>query len=214
MFVMKVKFFRKKSKLSLGKNTKISRDSLFEGECTIGDNCEIINNSAVYSCQIGKDVKIRSSTLEYSVVGDGTTIGPYAHLRKDSIIGKNCKIGNFVEIKQSKVGDGTKISHLAYVGNAKIGKNCNIGCGVVFANYDGKQKHETVVGDNCFIGSNCTLIAPVTIGDNCFVCAGTVVTDSVPSNTFVIGRARQENKLDRAEKYLKGKSWNTLEQME
>ncbi len=200
---MKHKNISKKSKIE--KNCSISKDSILIGENIVGENCVIENQSNLDTCVLEKNVKIRSSTLETSEIGEGTTIGPYAHLREKNKIGKNCKIGNFVEIKQSVLGDNTKVSHLAYVGNATIGSNCNIGCGVIFANYDGKNKHPTIIGDNCFIGSNCTLIAPVTIGEGSFLCAGTVITENVPPNTFVIGRSRQINKEGRAEKYLKKK---------
>lgn len=158
---MKIKIFKIKNKPKIPKSCKISKDCDFEGENFFDEDCQILH-SKITSCKISKGVKILSSTLSDSVVDEKTNIGPYAHLRQNNVIEKNCKIGNFVEIKQSTIGDGTKISHLAYVGNAKIGKNCNIGCGVIFANYDGKLKHQTEIGDNCFVGSNCTLIAPCT----------------------------------------------------
>lgn len=157
----------------------------------------IIENST-----IGKS-EVVSSHIFSSVVGDGCMIGPNAHLRAGSKIGNNCRIGNFVEIKNSTIGDGTKIAHLSYVGDAVVGKNCNIGCGVVFANYNGKEKNKIVVGDNVFIGSNCTLIAPLTIADNVYICAGTTVTQNLKEFDFVIGRVRVEVKTNRAIKYLK-----------
>ena len=172
------------------------------------DSASVIENSI-----IGDNVVVKSSYIEHSVVGENTSVGPFAHLRPNSIIGQNCKIGNFCEIKNSKIGDGTKISHLAYVGDAEVGKNCNIGCGVIFANYDGKQKHKIVVGDNVFIGSNSNIIAPVTIESNSYICAGTTITDKVEEYDFVIGRCKQQNKKDRAKKYLKETLWFTLEQM-
>lgn len=190
----------------IGNNVFISKDSVLIGECIIGDGCVIKNNSYLDTCVLGENVVVQSSTLEHSQIGNNTKVGPYAHLRPNSIVGQNCKIGNFVEIKNSTIGSSSKVSHLAYVGDAQIGTDCNIGCGVVFANYDGKQKHKTIIGDGTFVGSNCTLIAPLNIGERCFLCGGSVVTESVPPNTFVIGRSYQTNKLDRAQKYLKGKN--------
>jgi len=124
-------------------------------------------------------------------IGAGTKIGPGVVLRGACDIGKNCRITNYVEIKKSKIGDGTKISHMTYVGDAEVGSNCNLGCGIVFCNYDGKNKHKTIVGNNCFIGSNCNLVAPVTIGDNAFVAAGSTITQDVPADALALARARQ-----------------------
>lgn len=162
------------------------------------DKFSVITNST-----IGADVKVEQSYIEDSIVGESTTIGPFAHLRPNSIIGKNCKIGNFCEIKNSVIGDGTKVSHLAYVGDAVVGKNCNIGCGVIFVNYNGKQKNKIEIGDNVFVGSNCNLIAPLKIESNVYICAGTTVTQDLKSDDFVIGRAMQVVKSNRAKDYLK-----------
>ncbi|MDR0462352.1 MAG: hypothetical protein LBG88_03420 [Christensenellaceae bacterium] len=129
-------------------------------------------------------------------IGHGTKIGPSVMLRGATEIGKNCTMLNAVEIKKSKIGDGTTIKHMTYVGDAEIGKNCNIGNGVVFCNYDGKKKHPTTVGDNVFIGSNCNLVAPLTIGDNAFIAAGSTITQDVPAAALAIGRARQAIKED------------------
>lgn len=169
------------------------------------DSSAVVLDSKISSSNIQKKVKIESSFIENSFVDENTVIGPYAHLRPNCVIGKNCKIGNFCEIKNSTVGDGTKISHLAYVGDAVIGKNCNVGCGVIFANYNGSQKNKIIVGDNVFIGSNCNLIAPLTIESDVYICAGTTVTENLQSGDFVIGRARQEVKKGKAYKYLKSK---------
>ena len=137
-------------------------------------------------------------------VGKNCTVGPFAHLRKGANVGDNCRVGDFVEIKNSVVGEGTKVSHLAYVGDADVGENCNIGCGVVFCNYDGKNKHRTRVGNNCFIGSNVNLIAPVEIADGAFVAAGTTVTEGAGKGDFVIGRVRQQIRAGGAKRYLGG----------
>ena len=138
-------------------------------------------------------------------MGAGCKVGPFAHLRPGAQVGENCRIGNFVEIKNARIGSGTKIAHLTYVGDAEIGENCNIGCGVVFCNYDGKKKSRTVVGKNCFIGSNVNLVAPVEIGEGSYIAAGTTVTRSVPPHSFVIGRSRQSCDKKLAERYAEGK---------
>ncbi|MGN1221894.1 MAG: DapH/DapD/GlmU-related protein [Christensenellales bacterium] len=158
----------------------------------------VINNSKIES-----GCKVLQSYIEDSIVKSGTTVGPFAHIRPNSQIGKNCKIGNFVEIKNSIIGDGTKISHLAYVGDAVVGKNCNIGCGVIFANYNGRQKNKIEIGDNVFVGSNCNLIAPLKIESNVYICAGTTVTQDLKADDFVIGRVKQVVKQGRANNYLK-----------
>lgn len=162
------------------------------------DKLSVITNSTIKD-----NVIVEQSYIQDSVVDSGTTIGPFARLRPNSYIGKNCKIGNFVEIKNSEIGDGTKISHLAYVGDAEVGKNCNIGCGVIFANYNGKIKQKIHIGDNVFIGSNCNLIAPLKIADNVYICAGTTVTQDLLEGDFVIGRVQPTVKHGRAKDYLK-----------
>lgn len=140
---------------------------------------------------IGKGVHLKKgvvvqsfSFIEDSTIGEFTVIGPHARLRGGNKIGSHCRIGNFVEIKNSVLGDNVKAAHLAYIGDAEIGSGCNIGCGVVFCNYDGKQKHKTQIGINTFIGSNCNLIAPISIGENCFIAAGVTLDRSLQSNTF------------------------------
>jgi len=124
-------------------------------------------------------------------VGFKAHIGPFAYLRPNSIIGKNVKIGDFVEIKKSVIGDNTKVSHLTYVGDAEIGCNVNLGCGVVVVNYDGKKKHKTIVEDNAFIGCNVNLVSPVVVHSNAFVAAGSTITDEVPEGSLAIARSKQ-----------------------
>ncbi len=178
----------------IGENVKIGNDvtiyenNRIEGDTIIGDGVTIYPFNHIVDSKIGSNAKI----------------GPFARLRPNTIIENDVKIGNFVEVKNSKVGENSKVSHLAYVGDCEIGKNCNIGCGVIFVNYNGKTKNKTYVGNNCFIGSNCNVIAPVNIEDNSYICAGTTITDKVESGDFVIGRVRQENKKGRAKNYLKG----------
>ncbi len=161
------------------------------GETVIGENTVIMPNCIIDGCRIGDNVKITASVMEGATIADGTTVGPFAYLRKGADIGKECRVGDFVEVKNAKIGDGTKVAHLTYVGDCELGRKCNVGCGVVFVNYDGKQKHRTTVRDHCFIGSNCNVIAPVDIADGSYIAAGTTITESTPADSLVVGRARQ-----------------------
>jgi bifunctional UDP-N-acetylglucosamine pyrophosphorylase/glucosamine-1-phosphate N-acetyltransferase len=140
--------------------------------------------------------------IENAEIGKCCLVGPYAHLRPKAKLGNFVKLGNFCEVKNSIIGDYCKVSHLTYVGDAEIGKKCNIGCGVIFVNYNGKIKSKTTIGDNCFIGSNTNIIAPVNIGEKAYICAGTTIDKSVDSNSFVIGRSKQIEKKDRAKDYI------------
>lgn len=187
----------------IGNNVTIYENNRIEGDTVIGNNVVILPNCYIKDTVIGDDSVIDSSHTLNATVGKMVSVGPFARLRPMSIICDRAKIGNFVEIKNAVIGKGSKVSHLAYVGDAEIGENCNIGCGAIFVNYNGKIKQKTVVGDNCFIGSNCNVIAPVNIEKNSYVCAGTTVTDNVKSDEFVIGRVRQEVKENRAHRYLK-----------
>lgn len=153
----------------------------------------VIYDSKIYNSTIDRGVTIKSSEIESSTVGSGTTIGPYAHLRPNSHVGENCKVGNFVEIKNSNVGDGSKMSHLAYVGDADIGSDVNIGCGVVFVNYNGREKFRSVVGDHAFIGSNSNLVAPLEVEDNAYIAAGSTITKKVSKGQLSLERAEQKN---------------------
>lgn len=144
---------------------------------------------------------IDSSKIVESTVGKGTTIGPMSHLRNNTEICENVRIGNFVEFKNSHFGDGSKCAHLTYIGDSDFGKKINVGCGVVTVNYDGKHKFRTTVKDGAFIGSNCNLIAPVTIGENALLAAGSTITDSVEDGDMGIARARQTNKEGFGTKY-------------
>lgn len=191
--------------VKIGKNVVIYENNRIEGDTEIGDNVVIMPNCYIKNCKIGKGTIFNYSQAEDAVIGENTSIGPFARLRPNAKICDNAKIGNFVEIKNSVIGKGTKVSHLAYVGDADVGKDCNIGCGVIFVNYNGKTKNRSTVGDNCFIGSNCNIIAPVNIASDSYICAGTTITDDIKSGDFVIGRVRQEVKEGRAYKYLKNK---------
>ena len=172
------------------------------GKTYIHKNCTLFPNNIISNCEIGSDTEITASIMKDSQVGEKCQIGPNSYLRPHSCIGNSCRIGDFVEIKNSIIGDFSKISHLAYVGDASIGKSCNIGCGSIFVNYNGKIKQHIEVGESSFIGSNCNLIAPLTIGKKVYICAGTTVTENISDESFVIGRAIAVEKKNRSEKYL------------
>lgn len=185
----------------INKSSCVIKNVKFNGDATIGPNailcdCEVGTNakifcSQIYESQIGDNSSVISSQIESSSVGTNCEIGPFSHIRPGSKIGTSCRIGNFVEIKKSEIGAGCKISHLSYVGDATLGENVNVGCGVIFANYDGEKKHHTNVGDNVFIGSNCNLIAPLSIGCGVFIAAGSTVTKDLRDDTFCIARERE-----------------------
>ena len=172
------------------------------GNTVIKENAVIYPFNNITDSVIESGVTVKSSTLIGAKVGKNTTVGPNAYLRPNSNVGENCRVGDFVEIKNANIGNGTKISHLSYVGDADVGEKVNVGCGSIFVNYDGKNKHRTTVGNHCFIGSNCNVIAPCKIDDESFIAAGTTVTKDVPENSLVIGRVREEIKTNRAKKYL------------
>ncbi len=171
------------------------------GNTVIGKGTVIMPNCIITDSIIGENAKVTAAVMEEARVGDNTAVGPFAYLRKGACVGNHCRIGDFVEIKNSVIGDYTKASHLAYVGDVTIGERCNVGCGVIFVNYDGKTKHRSTVEDNCFIGSNCNIIAPVTLRENSYIAAGTTVTDETPNDSFVIGRSRQIVKESKTPRY-------------
>ncbi|USS87054.1 bifunctional UDP-N-acetylglucosamine diphosphorylase/glucosamine-1-phosphate N-acetyltransferase GlmU [Fructilactobacillus cliffordii] len=180
--------------IEIGSDTIIEPGVQLQQGTKIGKDCVIGANSKLVNTVIHDDVTVTSSTLEEAEMGAHSDIGPNSHLRPGAVIGEHVHIGNFCEVKKSHIGDGTKLGHLTYVGNATLGKNINIGCGVIFANYDGKHKHETTVGDDVFIGSNSNLIAPVKIADHSFIAAGSTITDDIHQYDMAIARSRQTNK--------------------
>ncbi|HYF81930.1 MAG TPA: bifunctional UDP-N-acetylglucosamine diphosphorylase/glucosamine-1-phosphate N-acetyltransferase GlmU [Clostridia bacterium] len=181
-------------------SVKIERDvtiypgCILEGETLIQEDAVIGPNTRIKGGKIGKGVSVQYSIVLESSIGEGTSVGPFAYIRPGNKIGKHARIGDFVEMKNSNFGDHSKASHLTYVGDGDVGSNVNLGCGVVFVNYDGKNKNRTYVGDNSFIGCNANLIAPVRINTNSYIAAGTTVTKEVPQDSLAIGRVRQENK--------------------
>ncbi len=186
----------------IGEGVVIYPNNYISGKTRIGNGVTLLPNNFIVDCVIQDKCEIFSSVIQESVVGESCKVGPYSYLRPRSIIGNKCKIADFVEIKNSTIGDYTKISHLAYVGDSSVGERCNIGCGVIFVNYNGKVKQGVSVGNDCFIGSNCNLIAPLTIGNSCFVAAGTTVTKNVENGSFVIGRMDAVEKKERGKDYL------------
>lgn len=168
----------------------MKNNNIFFGTNKIAKTAKIFN-SVVENCEIGENAVIENSLIKNSKILQGATVGPFAHIRDNSEIGENVRIGNFVEIKNSTISAGTKIAHMSYVGDAVVGKNTNIGAGVVFCNYDGKQKHKTVIGDNVFVGSNVNLVAPLVVESNAFIASGSTITRPVKQFENVIARARQ-----------------------
>ena len=166
--------------------------SRLEGRTTVRAGARI-EGAYLRDCTVERGAHIVMSHLADTRVGAGSEVGPFARLR-GADVGEGCRVGDFVEIKNSLFLDGAKSAHLAYIGDATVGARTNIGCGTVFCNYDGKHKHRTEVGEECFIGANVNLVAPVKVGDGAFVAAGTTVTDDVESDSFVIGRCRQQEK--------------------
>ena len=179
--------------IKIGRDTVIFPGAMISKAAVIGEDCIIGQNSRISNSTIGNGVEIQSSIIIDSIVDNESTVGPYAYLRPGSEIGKNVKIGDFVEVKKSVVGDGSKASHLAYIGDAEIGKNVNIGCGVVFVNYDGENKHKTIVEDNAFIGSNSNLVAPITVRKDGYIAAGSTITREVEAGSLSVERSKQRN---------------------
>lgn len=166
----------------------IKGKTLIKSGAVIGPNC-VIDSSV-----IGAGAVVKNSTVTSAIIGEKCTVGPYAHLRAGTTLLSGVHVGDFVEIKNSRIGEGSKLGHLAYVGDAEIGSNCNISAGVVFANYDGEVKRRTILGNNVFVGSNCTLVAPLTVGDGAFIAAASAITDDVNPKALAIARERQVTK--------------------
>ncbi len=179
----------------IGKDSIIYPGAIIEGHTIIGENCVIGPNSHIINSEIKNNTKIENSKIVDSIINENCSIGPFAHIRPNNNIGKNSKIGAYVEVKNSTFGEGTKASHLLYVGDSNIGNNVEFGCGVMTVNCDiNFNKHQTVIKDNAFIGCNSALVAPVTIEENAVVAAGSTITEDVPKNTLAIARQKQLNK--------------------
>ena len=179
----------------VGADTVIYPCVFLEGSTKIGSACEIHSGSRIVNSTIGDRVCVRNHTVVTdSTVEAGAFLGPFAHVRPGSEIGEDVHIGNFVELKKTRMGKGAKANHLAYLGDSTIGTKTNVGAGTITCNYDGEKKHQTVIGNNVFVGSNSTLVAPVTLADGSYIAAGSAVTADVPAGALAIGRSRQENK--------------------
>lgn len=177
--------------------TRILRIKINTMHMNNGVTIEDINTTYIYEdVEIGMDTVIHPNTTIKSgvVIGEDCNIGPNAYIREGCKLADKVKVGSFVEIKKAIIADGSKVPHLSYMGDCEIGTKCNIGCGTITCNYDGKNKHKTKIGDNCFIGSNVNLVAPVTLGDHVLVAAGSTITQDVPSEALSIARERQTNK--------------------
>lgn len=177
----------------IGQDAVIYPNTFIEGASEVGDDSVIGPNSRLVNSRVGTGSKVEQSTVLNSRIGNGTTVGPYAYIRPNSDIGNNIKIGDFVEIKNAVIGDGTKVSHLTYVGDADVGEKVNFGCGTVVVNYDGQNKHRTTVKDGAFIGCNTNLVSPVTVHEKAYTAAGSTITDDVPKQALAIARSRQTN---------------------
>ncbi len=186
----------------VAENTKIWSSVCLKQGTVVDDACEITSNSVLQHAKLGQGTIVKSSFLEDCTVGANCSIGPFAHIRGGATLGDKCRVGNFVEIKNAQIGSESKMAHLAYIGDATVGKNCNIGCGVIFCNYNGKIKQRSTLGDNVFVGSNTNLIAPVNIGDNAYIAGGSTITQNIPANEFAIARSRQTNKTGFKNPYL------------
>ena len=177
--------------VEIGQDTIVYPGAMLHGNTKIGRECIIGMNTSITNSTIGDNTEVKNSTIIDSTVGENTIVGPYAYLRPKSNIGNNVKIGDFVEVKNATIEDNSKASHLSYIGDAHVGKDVNIGCGVVFVNYDGKNKFKSVVKDGAFIGSNSNLVAPVTIEEKGYIATGSTITDDVPNGALAVARARQ-----------------------
>ena len=179
----------------IGKDSLLYPDVLLEGPVVLGEGCVVRSGSRIAFSKIGSRVEIKDhSVITESRIGDGVQVGPFAHLRPGSRLDADSKVGNFVELKKTRLRAGVKASHLSYLGDADIGEESNIGAGTITCNYDGVNKHRTVMGKKVFIGSDSQLVAPVSLGDSAYVAAGSTITEDVPPGALAIGRGRQVNK--------------------
>lgn len=179
--------------VKIGKDTIIKPNTYLEGNTTIGEDCVIGPEVRFTDMKVGNKVTAQFSYCHEAEICDGVTLGPYVHIRPGTTIGSGVKIGNFVEVKNSNVGEGSKLPHLQYIGDTDMGSNVNVGCGTVTCNYDGKNKYRTTIGDNAFIGCNTNLVAPVNIGEGAYTGAGSTITKDVPKDNLAVARAHQTN---------------------
>ena len=186
--------------VEIAPEVQVEANVTLKGQTKIGVETILTNGTYIVDSVIGERTVITSSMIEESSVADGVTVGPYAHIRPGSSLAKDVHVGNFVEVKGSSIGENTKAGHLTYIGNSEVGANVNFGAGTITVNYDGQKKYKTIIGDNVFVGSNSTIIAPVELGDNSLVGAGSTITKDVPADAIALGRGRQINKEDYAKR--------------
>ena len=186
--------------VEIAPEVQLEANVTLKGQTKIGAETILTNGTYIVDSEIGERAVITNSMIEESSVADGVTVGPYAHIRPGSSLAKDVHVGNFVEIKGSAIGENTKAGHLTYIGNSEVGANVNFGAGTITVNYDGQNKYKTIIGDNVFVGSNSTIIAPVELGDNSLVGAGSTIDKDVPANAIALGRSRQINKEDYAKR--------------
>ena len=186
--------------VEIAPEVQVEANVTLKGQTKIGAETILTNGTYIVDSVIGERTVITSSMIEESSVADGVTVGPYAHIRPGSSLAKDVHVGNFVEVKGSSIGENTKAGHLTYIGNSEVGANVNFGAGTITVNYDGQKKYKTIIGDNVFVGSNSTIIAPVELGDNSLVGAGSTITKDVPADAIALGRGRQINKEDYAKR--------------
>jgi bifunctional UDP-N-acetylglucosamine pyrophosphorylase / glucosamine-1-phosphate N-acetyltransferase len=177
--------------VELQANVVLEPQTHLRGKTAIASGSRIGPGSLIENSQIGENVTVLYSVISDSIVSDNSRVGPYAHLRGHAEIGANCRVGNFVELKNTQIGDRTNVAHLSYLGDATLGEKVNVGAGTITANYDGVNKHKTTIGDRTKTGSNTVLVAPITVGEDVTVAAGSVVTEDVPNDCLVVARARQ-----------------------
>ena len=188
------KRFDCRGKISVGQDVTIDINCIFEGDVTLGNNVTIGANCIIKNTQIADDSVINeNSMIEDSIIGAGASIGPFARLRPGTHIAAKGKIGNFVETKKAHIGEGSKVNHLSYVGDARLGRDVNVGAGTITCNYDGVNKHQTIIEDDVFVGSNSALVAPVTLGNKVTVAAGSVITKNVEADKLVLTRSPQKS---------------------
>lgn len=180
--------------VSVGAGTLLLPGTILRGTTVIGENCEIGPNTMITNCTVGNATVINSSQCNESTIGANVQIGPFAYIRPHCHVGEHVKVGDFVELKNSTIGTGTKISHLTYVGDSDVGQRVNFGCGTVTVNYDGLAKYRTTIGDDCFVGCNTNLVAPVTLGDGSYTAAGSTITEDVSEGALAVARNRQTEK--------------------
>lgn len=180
--------------VTIGRDSVILPGCMLSGKTVIGEGCEIGPDTTLENAIIGDGTRVQKTVGMDCVVNTNTTVGPFAYLRPGTVVGDNCRIGDFVEIKNSAIGNGTKVSHLTYVGDSDVGERVNFGCGTVTVNYDGAKKYRTTIGNDVFVGCNSNLVAPVTLEDGAYTAAGSTITDRVPEGSLAIARARQVNK--------------------